>query len=213
MPILIDIFLLALLAITAVAIVRVRNLFAVVLLAGIYSLLSAGLFTTMDAMDVAFTEAAVGAGISTVLLLGTLLLVGIEEARPRHTRILPLAVTVVTGAMLVYGTLDLPTFGAAENPAHHHVAPRYVHESPREVAVPNLVTAVLASYRGYDTMGETTVVFAAVVGILALLVGAGGGKGTASPRGTRKVTGGRRREGDGGGRSQGAGPRGEGGGA
>ncbi|HSR40643.1 MAG TPA: DUF4040 domain-containing protein, partial [Longimicrobiales bacterium] len=162
-------FLLALLATTAVAIVVVRNLFAVAILAGIYSLLSAGLFTTMDAVDVAFTEAAVGAGISTVLLLATLLLVGIEEARPRHTRILPLAVTVFTGAALVYGTFDLPPFGQADNPAHRHVAPRYVHEMPDEVGVPNVVTAVLASYRGYDTMGETTVVFTAVVGVLVLL--------------------------------------------
>ncbi|MDX1566177.1 MAG: DUF4040 domain-containing protein [Longimicrobiales bacterium] len=167
----IDIFLLALLAVTAVAIVRVRNLFAVALLAGIYSLLSAGLFTTMDAMDVAFTEAAVGAGISTVLILGTLVMVGTEEARPRHSNILPLLVVLITGGMLVYGTMDLPPFGAADNPAHQHVAPRYIHETPVAIGIPNVVSAVLASYRAYDTMGETTVVFTAVVGVLVLLMG------------------------------------------
>ena len=167
----IDIFLLALLAVTAVAIVRVRDLFAVALLAGIYSLLSAGLFTTMDAMDVAFTEAAVGAGISTVLILGTLVLVGTEEAKPRHSNILPLLAVLITGGMLVYGTMDLPPFGAADNPAHQHVAPRYVHETPEAIGIPNIVSAVLASYRGYDTMGETTVVFTAVVGVLVLLMG------------------------------------------
>lgn len=172
MTVAIDVFLLALLAVTALAILRIRNLFGVALLAGIYSLLSAGLFTTMDAVDVAFTEAAVGAGISTVLLLGTLLLVGIEEAEaPAHTRILPLAVVLVTGAALVYGTLDMPPFGAADNPPHQHVAPRYISETPEAIGIPNVVTAVLASYRGYDTMGETTVVFAAVVGVLALLLG------------------------------------------
>lgn len=167
----IDVILLALLAVTAVAIVRVRNLFSVAMLAGIYSLLSAGLFTTMDAVDVAFTEAAVGAGISTVLVLGTLVLVGTEEAKPRHTNLLPLAAVLVTGGMLVYGTLDLPTFGEASNPAHLHVAPRYIHETPEAIGIPNVVTAVLASYRGYDTMGETTVVFTAVVGVLVLLMG------------------------------------------
>ncbi len=172
MTVLIDVFLLALLAVTAVAILRVRNLFAVVLLAGIYSLVSAGLFTTMDAVDVAFTEAAVGAGISTVLLLGTLLLVGTEESeRPEHGQILPLAVVLVTGAALIYGTFDLPPFGAADNPVHQHVAPRYLTETPEAIGIPNVVTAVLASYRGYDTMGETTVVFAAVIGVLALLMG------------------------------------------
>ena len=55
------------LVITALAVVRTRSLFAVVTLSGVFSLLSALLFVTLDAVDVAFTEAAVGAGISTVL--------------------------------------------------------------------------------------------------------------------------------------------------
>ena len=69
---LIDITLLAFLLVTAIAIIRIHSLFAIVMLFGIFSLLSAGLFVVMDAADVAFTEAAVGAGISTVLMLGTL---------------------------------------------------------------------------------------------------------------------------------------------
>ncbi len=73
--IVINVTLLAFLAITAVAILRMTNLFAIVMLFGIFSLLSAGLFVVMDAPDVAFTEAAVGAGISTVLMLATLALV------------------------------------------------------------------------------------------------------------------------------------------
>ena len=168
---LVDVSLLALLATTAFALLKLRNLFAVVMLAGIYSLLSAALFVVMDAVDVAFTEAAVGAGISTVLFLGTLALVGHEEKRPEHRPWLPLVVVLVTGAALVYGTLDMPPYGDPGNPIHHHVAPRYLYESPEEVEVPNVVSAVLASYRGYDTMGETTVVFTAVVGVLLLLVG------------------------------------------
>ena len=166
----VDITLLALLAVSAMAILRTRNLFAAVMLAGIYSLVSAGLFTTLDAVDVAFTEAAVGAGISTVLFLGTLALVGYEEHEPAHRPILPLIVVLLTGAALVYGTLDLPPFGAADNPIHEsEVARRYIDESGHEIGVPNIVTSVLASYRGYDTMGETTVIFAALVGVLLLL--------------------------------------------
>ncbi|NCG34237.1 MAG: DUF4040 domain-containing protein, partial [Proteobacteria bacterium] len=166
----VDIVLLILLATTGVAVARQRNLFAAVMLAGIYSLLSAGLFMVMDAVDVAFTEAAVGAGISTVLLLGTLALVGHEEQKPKHTPILPLFVVLVTGAILVYGTSELPPFGAADNPAHLHVAPHYIEESEHEVGhIPNVVTSVLASYRSYDTMGETAVIFTAMVGVLLLL--------------------------------------------
>ncbi|NIR60441.1 MAG: DUF4040 domain-containing protein [Gammaproteobacteria bacterium] len=149
------------------------------MLFGIYSLLSAALFVTLDAVDVAFTEAAVGAGISTVLLLGTLALVGHEHTPSRHRRALPLAVIVVTGAALIYGTLDMPRFGDPQAPAHTHVAPRYLERTPEEIGVPNVVTAVLASYRGYDTLGEVTVIFTAGVGVLVLL-------GAAPRRGHRR---------------------------
>ena len=119
----VDIVLLILLAVTGLAVIRARNLFAAVMLTGIYSLVSAVLFVVMDAVDVAFTEAAVGAGISTVLMLGTLALVGYKEAEPAHKPILPLFVVLVTGGILVYGTSEIPPFGNPDNPANHHVAP------------------------------------------------------------------------------------------
>lgn len=171
---LIDYGLLALLAVTALGILTLRNLFAVVMLMGIYSLLSAGLFVVLDAQDVAFTEAAVGAGVSTILALGTLSLVGRTRKDTPTIQVIPLLIVVGTGAALVYGSFGLPEWGSAENPIHHHVAPRYLIDSVEEVGVANTVSAVLASYRGYDTMGETTVVFAAMVGVFALLVAGAG---------------------------------------
>ena len=169
---LIDIALLGFLAATAVFIVRLRNLFAVVMLFGIYSLLSAGIFLELDAVDVAFTEAAVGAGISTIVMLGTLALIGGTEQRSIKPRPMALFVVLVTGAALIYGTLDLAALGDPEAPAHRHVAPRYIEESGTEVGVPNIVTSVLASYRGYDTLGEVTVIFTAGIGVMILLGGA-----------------------------------------
>ena len=165
----VDVVLLLLLGAAAITVIRQRNLVAAVMMAGIYSLLSAALFVVWDAVDVAFIEAVVGAGISTILLLGALALVGHDEHEPRHRPILPLFVVTVTGAILVYGTLDLPPFGDPSNPAHRHVAPHYLEESEHEIGIPNVVTSVLASYRGYDTMGETVVIFTAVVGVLVLL--------------------------------------------
>lgn len=156
-------------AIVAVAIIRLRNLFAVVMLSGIFSLSAAVLYVVLDAVDVAFTEASVGAGIATVLMLGLLTLVPAEEKpddkRPRWA--LPLV--AVTGAVLIYGTLDMPPYGDPNAPIHHHVAPRYLEKSVEETTVPNVVTSVLASYRGYDTLGETTVIFTAAFGVLALI--------------------------------------------
>jgi len=165
----IDLVLLAMLALTALRIIFLKDLFAVVMLFGIYSFLSALIFVNLDAVDVAFTEASVGAGISTVLMLGTLALTGRKEKENTHSSILPLLVVCITGAALIYGTLDMPPFGHPDNPVHEHVAPRYIEESPKEIGLPNMVTSVLASYRGFDTLGETVVVFAAAIGVLALL--------------------------------------------
>jgi multicomponent Na+:H+ antiporter subunit B len=163
--------LLGFLVVIALAVVRLRNLFAAVMLTGIYSLHAALLFISLDAVDVAFTEAAVGAGISTVLMLATLGLVGREESRPRGRGWLPLTVVLVTGGALVFATLDMPRFGDPNAPVHTHVAPRYIQDSPNETGVPNMVTSVLASYRGYDTLGETVVILTAGIGVLLLLGG------------------------------------------
>jgi multicomponent Na+:H+ antiporter subunit B len=151
------------------ALVRVRDLFGVVMLSGLFTLTAASLYVVMDAVDVAFTEAAVGAGIATVLMLETLALTTGREKVTRRRSLAPFVMVVVTGAVLIYGTLDMPRYGDPGAPIHQHVAPRYIEESGREVGVPNIVTSVLASYRGYDTLGEITVIFTATAGVLALI--------------------------------------------
>ena len=163
--------LLTLLLATALAVARMRSLFGAVMTFGAFSLLSAALFVALDAVDVAFTEAAVGAGVSTILMLGTLSMTTTRQAtQPRtRARVTALAVALAAGLALMAVSLDAPEFGSASAPASVHVSPRYVVESPKEVGIPNMVTSVLASYRGYDTLGEVTVVFAALVGVISLL--------------------------------------------
>jgi multicomponent Na+:H+ antiporter subunit B len=167
----INMALLTMLAVVTVAITRQRSLFGVVVLASIYSFLMATVLVVLDAVDVAMTEASVGAGISTVLLLAALHLIKTLELRPVKTSILPLLASLATGAVVVWGALALPPFGAADSPIHRHVVPRYVERSLEETNVPNLVSSILADYRGYDTLGETTVIFSAGIGVLALLGG------------------------------------------
>ena len=161
--------LLTLLAVITVGIARVRNLFAVVVLSGAYSFLMASVMIVLDGVDVAMTEAAVGAGISTVLVLSALYLTKVEEAPPRFSAALPFCVALATGAMLIYGTYDLPPFGVIEQPVNLHVGADYLRRNMAETDIPNAVTSVLASYRGYDTLGETTVIFTAGIGVLLLL--------------------------------------------
>jgi multicomponent Na+:H+ antiporter subunit B len=160
---------------TALATIFIRDLFAVIMLFGIYSLLSAGFFLDLDAPDVALTEAAIGAGIAPILMLGTLALTrSLAEPEPKakrsvHSVFLPLATVVLTGAALVYATFDMPYFADPSAAAHNHVAPRYIQDSGQEIGIPNIVTSVLASYRGFDTLGEVFVIFTAGIGVLALL--------------------------------------------
>ena len=154
---------------TAIAIIAMRNLLSVIMLGGIYSLVSASLFVALDAVDVAFTEAAVGAGISTVLFISALGVTGKHQMLNRKNHLIPIFVVMVTGAGLLYSTSDMPAFGNPNAPVHTHVAPRYIEQSGEEVGIPNIVTSVLASYRGFDTLGEVTVVFTALIGVMLLL--------------------------------------------
>jgi multicomponent Na+:H+ antiporter subunit B len=167
----IDLALFTMMVATAIAISRMRRLFGIVMMAGVFSLLSAMLLVTLDAVDVAFTEAAVGAGISTVLMLSTLTLTSRIEKPSTRSRLIPLVVSFATGAAIIFGTLDMPNFGNANAPAQVGVAARFLQETPKDIDIPNVVTAILGSYRGFDTLGEVAVVFSAGVGVLLLLSG------------------------------------------
>jgi len=152
-----------------VAVVRVRDLFSAAMLFSIYSLLSAGLFTVLDAGDVALTEAAVGAGISTILILAVLTLAPRYEARIERINWPAVTVVVITGACLIWAVSDLPAFGDPDNPIHTHVAPYYIEHAYKDLGVPNMVAAVLASYRSIDTFGEAIVIFTAALAVFSLL--------------------------------------------
>lgn len=84
-------------------------------------------------------------------------------------KILSLIAGVLVGAALIYGTLDMPKWGDPHSPASTHVSPYYLRHSIEDTATPNVVTSVLADYRGYDTLGETTVVFTAGMACILLL--------------------------------------------
>ena len=174
--------LLALLLAAAVAVARARSILAAVMLGGIYSFLMAALFLVLDAVDVAFTEAAVGAGAATVLGLAALALTDDREAPPRRRPWLPLAAAAAAGAALLYATADMPAFGDPAAPAQVHVAPRYIGETPEVIGIPNVVTAILADYRGFDTLGEVAVIFTAGVGVLLLLARPRAGEDAPRPR-------------------------------
>ena len=78
-------------------------------------------------------------------------------------------ITALTAGLLMYGVEDMPPWGDPHSPASVHVSPRYIEKTIEETHTPDIVTSVLADYRGYDTLGETTVIFTAGIACLLLL--------------------------------------------
>lgn len=84
-------------------------------------------------------------------------------------RVLALLIVLFTGGLLVYGIEDMPRWADPQSPPSVHVSPRYIEKTVEETKTPNMVTSVLADYRGFDTLGEVTVIFTAGVACLLLL--------------------------------------------
>src|SRR3546814_11334318 len=148
--------LLGILAVTAIAVLVTRHLFVATMLAGSYSLTSAALLVNLDAVDVAFTEAAVGAGVSSVLMLATLALTRRSEKVPsRRPGFGPLLLVLATGALLIYGTLDMPAFGDPNAPAMLPIAPESLAGARDHIRTPTILAAILARSSGHETLCET----------------------------------------------------------
>jgi multicomponent Na+:H+ antiporter subunit B len=163
-------FLSLLLAACAVSLLFMRDLLASVLLLSAYSGLLAVLFALLGAVDVAFTEAVVGVGVSTVLYVALLRRVDHRELTRRGLPVRTFAVVVVLAlaAVLVY-SIEALHFGDPLSPSLCHVSPEYIARSEQDTATPNVVTAVLADYRGFDTLIETSVILCAAVSCILLL--------------------------------------------
>lgn len=84
-------------------------------------------------------------------------------------KLLGMMMVMIVGGLLIYATADMPGWGDPGSPASTHVSPRYIEKTEAETSVPNMVTSILADYRGYDTLGETAVIFTAGVCCVLLL--------------------------------------------
>ncbi|RLM70981.1 DUF4040 domain-containing protein [Halorubrum sp. Atlit-8R] len=162
----------AFVVLTALFTALARDVLAAVIIFGAYSLGMAALYTFYRAPDVAMTEAAISAGVTTVLLLLTLAkTTRIDHEAAFESVNLPAAGAaglLFAGLMLTMA--DIPAVGSADAPiwSNPDVTQWYIAETYAETHVENTVMAVLAAFRGFDTFGEAVVVFAA--GIAALIV-------------------------------------------
>lgn len=152
--------LLVLLAGLAVIAVRAADLLVAAVALGVYSFVMALTWAAIGAVDVSFTETVVGAGASTVFFLAALLRTSRRRSPvPGRLRWVALAIVAAVGGLLIATTGDLAPFGDPAAPPSVHVSPRYIEHTREETRTPNAVTAVVADYRGYDTLMETVVIF------------------------------------------------------
>ena len=158
-----EILLLLLVLVTAVSAIMVKDLMSSVLLLGSYSFFLALAWACLGAVDVAFVEAVVGAGLATVLFLLTLFSTNPKDTRLRRppVSLAKLIIFPLLGVLLLYAASDLPGFGDPNSPASVHISPTYLEQSYQDTLTPNVVTSVLMDYRSLDTMIETVVIFSA----------------------------------------------------
>ena len=168
-----DLSILTLIVICAFATIMVKDLLSAAIIFGAYSFLMCLLWTEMGAVDVAFTEASVGAGVSTVLFIAaihqTTRRVGFRKSGRGLSKAIGLVAALLTGLVLLIAESDFPGFASPFSPASLHLSPYYITQTLHDTNVPNIVTSVLADYRGFDTMFETAVIFTAGLAVIAIL--------------------------------------------
>ena len=146
-----------------------RDLFSAIMATTVFSLICALIFLLLDGIDVSLTEAAVGAGISTILFLSTLKHTNVEIKASRKSSIPLVFLFLLTLSLLIYAISDLPDFGKSIVTTNSEVTRHYINESKNEMGIPNMVTSILAGYRGFDTLGEVVVIFIAGISVLGIL--------------------------------------------
>ena len=147
-----------------------------IMVTSITSILACILYSIMDSPDVAITEAAVNAAVSTVFLL--LLLNSILSNKfiensatkmpnlsSNYRKIIIFILSIALFAICSYIILLMPDYGYISLPANGGIADYYIKHTHEEIGVNNIVTAVLASYRGFDTLCETLVICIAALGV------------------------------------------------
>lgn len=147
-----------------------KNIIDLIIIMSVFSIFISICYLFMDAPDVAMTETALGACLSTCVLLNVAKITGEETGKTSKNKyILSTILCLIFVVCFAWAGQDLPTFGSAETPLQTHLTKYYIENTHKEIGIPSLVAAILGSYRGFDTLGETTVILIAGLAVLVII--------------------------------------------
>jgi multicomponent Na+:H+ antiporter subunit B len=157
---------------TCIRLIVSKNLVESILIMSVFSLFIGICYLFMDAPDVAMTETALGTCLSTCVLLNLVKIVGEDVGQTRKSKtIYAIILCTLFVGCLSWAAIDLPDFGSEDSPLQNHLTKYYIENTRTDIAIPSIVAAILASYRGYDTLGETVVILIAGLAVLVIVSG------------------------------------------
>ena len=152
----------------AVAIVHSTSLLSAVILTTAMSILCALLYAIMAAPDVALTEASIGACVTTCFLLATLKYVN-KDTDKLNIDYLSMGICIALFIAIIFHSLGLHEYGYVDSLTNGGAVAYYKENFGKDTGLLSIVNSILASYRGFDTFGETLVIFVAGVSLLLIL--------------------------------------------
>ena len=166
-------FFLLLLVFVSCAIAVSRSLLKIVILSSMFSMIMAALYLLMAAPDVAMTEAAIGACISTAFIIKSMQATNSNEFKQKLVslpNIISFFIIIIFGEVMIYAFIDLPEYGQTFSPVNSYLSQYYIQNTPVEIGISSSVAAILGSYRGFDTLGETLVIMVAGIVVYFLML-------------------------------------------
>ena len=155
------------LCVICVQIIRSNNLLTLAVLMSFFSLLLGACYLVMDAPDVTMTEVALGSALSSCVILNMIKNTGAQCKKPSLARIIwAIILCSLFVLILSFVCLELPIFGSINTPLQIGSASYYVSNNAFDIGIPSFVAAILASYRGFDTLGETSVILIAGLAVI-----------------------------------------------
>lgn len=161
---------LVILSIILIKLIFCNSLLETIIINSVVSLFISLSYLLMDAPDVAMTEVALGACLSSCVFLSFLnRLPKSQKSNLKKTRLITSSIICLLFILVVsLAGVDLPIYGAIDSEVQNHLSKYYIENTKTDIGIPSFVAAILASYRGYDTLGETAVILIAGISVLLL---------------------------------------------